>query len=89
MVRSRGRAQVVAHRIELKQGTHPLRQQPYRAGPNHRELIEEHVEKMFAAEVIELAQSDWDSHLFIEANKNGTLRFSVDYRKLNEGTVLD
>lgn len=48
----------IAHRIELKQGTIPVRQQPYRAGSQRCELIEKHVNKMLSADVIEPSQSD-------------------------------
>lgn len=44
---------------------------------------------MLSAEVIELAHSDWDSQIVINPKKDGTPRFCIYYRCLNETTVPD
>ena len=49
------------HHIELKPGTTPIRQQPYRAGPEKREHICEQIAYQLAAGVIEPAQAKWKS----------------------------
>lgn len=48
----------VSHSIELRSGTSPILQQQYRAGAQRRVLVEEPVNEMLAADVIETAQSD-------------------------------
>lgn len=73
----------VAHSIEPKKETRPLCQQPYRAGPQSRELIEDHLNKMLAAKDIEQTKSDWASQIVIAPKKDGNHRFFVGYRKLN------
>lgn len=75
--------------IELKHGTGPLLQQPFLAGQNPRELIDVDVNKLLAVEVIEMAQRDWVTLLVIAPEKDGTPRFCVDYRKLDEVTIPD
>lgn len=47
-----GEIKGVAFRIELNPGSSPLYQQSYSSIPERHELIEEHSNKMFAADVI-------------------------------------
>lgn len=44
---------------------------------------------MFQAGVIEPSTSPWASPVVLTKKKDGTWRFCVDYRKLNEITVND
>jgi hypothetical protein len=44
---------------------------------------------MLKAEVIEPTTSEWASPIFVVAKLDGSTRFCVDYRKLNEITVRD
>lgn len=59
-------------------GTRPIGQKPYRDWLQHRQRIVEHVTQMLAAEVIEHAQSDWASPIFIAPKKDGSARFFMD-----------
>jgi len=45
--------------------------------------IDEHVEKMVKAVVIEPSCSPWTSNIVVMSKKDGSLRFCVNYRKLN------
>ena len=42
---------------------------------------------LLTAKVIEPAQSSWNSNVLLVRKKDGTMRFCVDYRKLNSVTV--
>ena len=77
------------HHIELKSGTAPIRQQPYRAGPDRRAAIQEQVEYQLKAGVIEPAQSEWASPVLLAPKKDGTMRFCIDFRRLNAATIPD
>lgn len=79
----------VSHHIELNPGNCPILQQPYRAGPQHQELIEELVTKMFACKVTKTAKSDCASPIVISLKNYGTPMFCVDYRKSNEVNIPD
>ena len=84
-----GTVHETAHHIELKPGTYPIRQQPYQAGPEKREHIREKIAYQLAAGVIEPAQSEWASPVLLAPKKDGTMRFCIDFRRLNSATLPD
>jgi hypothetical protein len=51
--------------------------------------IERNVQELLAAKVIEPAQSSWSSNVLLVFKRDGTMRFCVEYRKLNDLTVKD
>ena len=84
-----GEISATEHRIELAEGSKPLRQAPYRQGLARRKLTEEAVKEMLHAGVIEPASTEWASPVVLVPKPDGTQRFCVDYRKLNAITVPD
>jgi hypothetical protein len=78
-----------AHRIDLIPGQKPVHCQPYRAGPKSRALESAEIQRMLKAEVIEPATSEWPSPIVLVAKLDGSIRFCVDYRRLNAVTVRD
>lgn len=83
-----GRTSTVVHHIDT--GTHaPLRQRPYRVSASERGIINEHVEDMLQRDVIRPSQSPWSSPVVLVTKKDGSLRFCVDYRRLNKITRKD
>jgi len=53
----------------------------------HLEVIDEHVEKMLEQGLVEsMPSSEWASNVVLVRKSDGTLRFCVDYRKLNDIT---
>ena len=84
-----GEINVTEHRIDLIEGAKPVHAQPYRAGPRQRLLEEQEIERQLAAGVIEPATSPWASPIVFVPKKDGSLRFCVDYRRLNAVTVRD
>ena len=84
-----GEINTTKHRIQLKNDALPVHAQPYRAGPSAREFEHLEVNKMLEHNVIEPAQSEWASPVVIAPKKDGSLRFCVDYRKLNDLTIKD
>jgi len=47
-------------------------------------MIDEHVEHMLAHDVIEPAALPWSSNVVMVRKQDGSMRFCVDYRKVNE-----
>jgi Reverse transcriptase (RNA-dependent DNA polymerase) len=77
------------HRIEALPGSKPVHAQPYRAGSNARVAEKTEIDRMLAQQVIEPATCERASPIVLVPKPDGTLRFCVDYRRLNMITVPD
>lgn len=84
-----GRMDITPHRITLKEGAKPVRSQPYRTGLHHRDLIKDQVAKQSKLGVIEPSQAEWSFPVVLVPKPDGSPRFCVDYRRLNDLTVND
>ena len=83
-----GRTNVTKHVIKTS-GASPIKQQPHRVPHAVREEVERQVEQMLDAGVIRPSSSPWSCPLVLVKKLDGSLRFCVDYRKLNSITVKD
>ena len=66
---------------------HPIKQQPRRIPLHQLDVVEEMIQDMERQNIIRPSDSPWASPVVIVAKKDGTCRFCVDYRKLNEATT--
>ena len=57
----------------------PLQRQPFQ----HQEFIDEETNRMLEFGIIEPAASPWACNVVLVKKKDGSLRFCVDYQKLN------
>ena len=62
----------------------PIRQSLRRHPPPHLQAINEQTNLMLQQGIIEPAISGWISNVVLARKKDGSLRFCVDYRRLNE-----
>ena len=77
-----GQTGITKHRIDT--GTHPPIRQPLRRHPPpHLQAIKEQTELMLQQGIIEPAVSGWTSNVVLVRKKDGSLRFCIDYRRLN------
>ena len=84
-----GSIKATEHRLEFKPGSKPVRLNLYRMGPRTRELVKAQVDRMLKLEIIESSQSEWASLVVLIPRLDGSPRFCIDYRQLNECTERD
>lgn len=84
-----GRTDVIRHSIPLVEGGGPVKQRPYRHGHVQEVEIERQVKKLKELDLIEECHGAWSSPVVPVRKRDGTWRFCVDYRKLNDMTKKD
>ena len=75
--------------VKMKINTqgHPrIKLRPYRTPINSREVVDKAVDEMLEANVIRRSNSPWSFPVVIVDKKDGSKRFCVDFRKLNQIT---
>ena len=84
-----GRTSLVEHHIDLKEGVRPFKL-PARRFPMHlQNEADKEVQKMLDNGIVEQSNSEFSSPPVFVRKKDGTVRFCIDYRKLNDLTVKD
>ena len=85
-----GRGEVIGIEHEIDTGdSPPIRQAPRRVPFAVRELMSKMVQEMLSDGVIQESSSPWASPVVLVRKKDGTLRFCIDYRRLNAVTRKD
>ena len=64
----------------------PIKMKPYRTPIKNREVIDKAINEMLDADVIKRSRSPWSFPEVIVDKKDGSKRFCVDFRKLNQIT---
>jgi hypothetical protein len=82
-----GKITAVEHNIPTEGP--PISSQPYRVGPAARELIEKELIRMKDLDVVEPAGGPWASPVVLIPKPDGSVRFCVDYGRLNAVTIKD
>lgn len=83
-----GRTNMVQHRIDTG-AAKPIRQQPRRLPLAKQNEVTSLLDQMQRQGVIEPSQSPWSSPVVLVRKKDGSMRFCVDYRLLNDVTRKD
>ncbi len=66
-----------------------MHQRAYRTSPVLRKEIDNQVQKLLDADLIEPSHSPWASPVILVRKKDGSYRFCIDYRRLNSITIKD
>ncbi len=83
-----GRTGIIRHRINTGDAT-PVKQ-PIRRTPLHlTPEVDKQIDEMLNKNVIQPSTSPWSSGIVLVTKKDGSKRFCIDYRKLNDATVKD
>ncbi|GBM81628.1 Retrovirus-related Pol polyprotein from transposon 297 [Araneus ventricosus] len=83
-----GRCNMTQHRINTVNHP-PIKQYPRRLPLAKKEEAERLVKEMVDNGIIEESSGPWASPIVLVKKKDGSTRFCVDYRKLNEITIKD
>ena len=83
-----GRTEAVMHDIDTG-STRPIRCNPRKLSPKKIKIQQELVDKMLEEGQIEHSVSAWSAPTVLVTKKDGTTRFCVDYRRLNNNTKKD
>ncbi|CAF4474885.1 unnamed protein product, partial [Didymodactylos carnosus] len=84
-----GRTNAVKHHIDVGDAR-PIKQGPYRLlNPERKAECTRQTAEMLKSDVAEPSFGPWASPVTLVPKKDGTLRFCIDFRKLNEVTIKD
>ena len=78
----------VSHSIPLTDPT-PSRERPRRQTQQDKEVTTSEINKMLEQNVIQFSTSPWAAPVHLIPKKDGSIRFCIDYRKLNLQTKKD
>ena len=85
-----GHTKAAEHKIVLKDpDTPPFKERFRRIPPPQLDEVRDHLKLMLDAGVIRPSNSPWCNAVVLVRKKDGSLRFCIDFRKLNSLTVKD
>ena len=84
-----GRTKKLRHQINVAPQSRPYNSPLFRYAPAKKKIIEENIAEMFDQGIISPSNSPWASPVILVPKKDDSLRFCVDYRKLNARTIRD
>ena len=83
-----GKTNITEHNINTGDAT-PQKASMYRQPETHHRIVQEEVQSMLEKGVIEKSSSPWNAPVILVKKPDGSWRFCVDYRKLNNATKKD
>jgi len=83
-----GHTTAIQHQIDTGNSS-PIRQHARRMPPVHRQEAKQLLQDMLNNGIIQPSSSPWASPVVLVKKKDGTLRFCIDYRKVNAVTRKD
>ena len=84
-----GTTDVVTHTIEIEHGAVPFKEQVRRLGPDKKLIADEQIETLLQMGIIRPSRSPYASAIVLVKKSDGSSRFCIDFRKLNDITIKD
>ena len=78
---------MVTHKIDTE--GEPIKAPNYRCAPMEHELIRKEINRLHELNFVKPSSSPWSSPVLLVKKKDGSIRFCVDFRKLNAVTKKD
>ena len=79
---------IYSHKIILSD-ENPTKSRPYRVPYKQLKVVEEHIDQMLRMGIIRKSKSPWASPVVMVEISDASLRFCVDFKKVNEKTIKD
>jgi hypothetical protein len=73
--------------IDLVPGTHPIHKASYCMAPIELRELKEKLQKFLDQDFICLSVSSWGAPVLFVKKKDGSMRYCIDYRELNQVTI--
>ena len=83
-----GRTDLIQHNIKLST-SEPIRSKGYPVPFKARDVMDSEIKEMLELDVIEKSVSPYSSPVVLVPKKYGSVRFCIDFRKLNKVTEFD
>ncbi|XP_078476934.1 uncharacterized protein LOC144737926 isoform X1 [Lampetra planeri] len=83
-----GCTDLLRHHIDTGDAA-PVRLNPFRLSPAEKEHVQSAVNDMLEADIISPSSSPWGAPIVLVKKQDGSLRFCVDFRRLNKISVAD
>ena len=84
-----GSTNLVEHTIQTLPDCKPVKLRPYRIPLAKRDFAENEIKAMAEKGLIEPSHSAWSAPAVLVPKRDGTTRFCIDYRRLNQLTIPD
>ena len=82
------RTSVTEHKVDTGEAP-PIRSPPYRIPQSLLKTVNKELRQMLELGIVRPSKSPWASPVVVVPKPDGTIRFCVDYRKLNNITKMD
>ena len=83
-----GRTGIIKHKISVD-NTRPIKQAMRRVPVHMQDEVDRQLDLMLEHDIIQPSTSPWASAIVLVKKKDGSRRFCIDYRRLNDVTVKD
>ena len=83
-----GKTDLIKHEIHTT-SSHPIRLPPHRIPHAYKDMVQQELGDMLSNGIIEPSTSEWSSPIVLVKKTDGTLRFCIDFRRLNSISEAD